>query len=191
VTNSNLDIVTVLRNKRKSKGYTAKELADLADIVEGTYRSYEYGRNKPDIASIEKIAVALECNVFDLIDQKHSMYATGEYKGAARYKLRSEPISIRSDNNLVFCTKLGASWFATDIGRRFREISKKAGISGISIHSLRHTFATRGLEQGIPLKVMQELLGHTSIKMTADLYTHVLPGTKHNEMMKLSDAIQF
>lgn len=42
-------------------------------------------------------------------------------------------------------------------------------------HVLRHTFATRGLENGIKPKVMQELLGHTSITMTLDIYSHVLP----------------
>ena len=40
-------------------------------------------------------------------------------------------------------------------------------------HSFRHTFATRCLEAGIPPKVVQTWLGHASIKMTMDLYTHV------------------
>ena len=54
-------------------------------------------------------------------------------------------------------------------------------------HVLRHTFATRGLENGIPPKVMQELLGHTSITMTLDIYSHVLPDTKAEEMKKLAN----
>lgn len=52
-------------------------------------------------------------------------------------------------------------------------------------HTLRHTFATRALENGIPPKVVQEILGHSSITMTLDLYTHVLPQTKAEEMKKL------
>lgn len=48
----------------------------------------------------------------------------------------------------------------------------------ITPHTLRHTFATRGLEQGIPLKVMQVILGDSSLAMTADLYSHVLPDIK-------------
>ena len=47
-----------------------------------------------------------------------------------------------------------------------------------TLHSLRHTFATRGFEKGIPLKVMQEILGHKSITMTLDIYSHVLPDKK-------------
>ncbi len=52
-------------------------------------------------------------------------------------------------------------------------------------HTLRHTFATRALENGIPPKVVQEILGHSSITMTLDLYTHVLPQTKAEEMKKM------
>lgn len=72
----------------------------------------------------------------------------------------------------------------------FHSIAKLAGLEDVTPHCLRHTFATRGLENGIPLKVMQELLGHASIKMTADIYTHVLPETKTGEMMKLADTIK-
>lgn len=53
-------------------------------------------------------------------------------------------------------------------------------------HWLRHTFATRGIENGIPVKVMQELLGHTSITMTSDIYCHVMPSQKATEILKIS-----
>ena len=56
-----------------------------------------------------------------------------------------------------------------------------------SPHTLRHTFATRALENGIPPKVVQEILGHSSITMTLDLYTHVLPKTKSSEIMKIAN----
>ena len=191
MTENEPDTVTVMKNKRKFRGYTVKELADITGIVDETLYSFEYGSNKPDITSLEKIAVALNCKVDDLVIPNKSEYTIGEYKGTERYELRKEPIKFYDDNNLIFCTDTGVLRLSKDMRKRFGEIAKKADISGISIHSLRHTFATRGLEQGIPLKVMQELLGHSSIKMTADLYTHVLPEIKHNEVMKLTDAIQF
>ena len=42
------------------------------------------------------------------------------------------------------------------------------------MHSLRHTYATKQFENDIPLKTVSNLLGHSTIKMTADTYTHVL-----------------
>ncbi len=57
----------------------------------------------------------------------------------------------------------------------------------ITPHCLRHTFATRALENGISAKVVQEFLGHSSVKMTLDLYTHVMHHTKAEEMQKMSE----
>ena len=102
--------------------------------------------------------------------------------------------AIVGNVDYVFCTMFNGSAgqlvSASSIDKVIRRTAKKAGIENLSAHCLRHTFATRGLENGIPLKVMQELLGHSSIKMTADLYTHVLPETKQAEIMKLADTIR-
>lgn len=62
-------------------------------------------------------------------------------------------------------------------------------MEGVHIRTLRHTFTTRCLEKGIDLKIVQEILGHSSINMTVNLYTHVLPETKKEVIMKLSDSI--
>ena len=75
--------------------------------------------------------------------------------------------------------------------RTFAAICRKAEISGFHIHCLRHTFATRGLENGIDMRVMQKYLGHASIKETVDTYTHVLPDMKANEMRKLENSVAY
>ena len=98
--------------------------------------------------------------------------------------------SAYEDNNLIFATQLGKPLDPRNMQRTFKVISDKSNITGATIHSCRHTFATRGLENGIELRVMQELLGHASIKMTADLYTHVLPDKKRDSIMKLSGTIK-
>lgn len=57
-----------------------------------------------------------------------------------------------------------------------------------SAHTFRHTFATRALESGMQLKTVQKLLGHASLQMTSDLYVHVTPEFKQEEIEKLKNA---
>lgn len=57
---------------------------------------------------------------------------------------------------------------------QFKQMSKAAGLSEVTFHTLRHTFATRCLEAGVNIATISALLGHRSIKMTLDVYTHSL-----------------
>jgi len=93
------------------------------------------------------------------------------------------------DNDLVFSTKRGKPLDPRNMGRTFKSICKKADIEGASVHWLRHSFATRGLENGIELRIIQELLGHANISITASIYTHVLPDKKRDSIMKLAGTI--
>ncbi|MGX7274076.1 tyrosine-type recombinase/integrase [Enterococcus haemoperoxidus] len=60
------------------------------------------------------------------------------------------------------------------ISYRFRKIIEEAGIRSVHFHILRHTFATRCVEQGIDIATLSKLLGHASIKLTLDTYTDSL-----------------
>ncbi len=55
----------------------------------------------------------------------------------------------------------------------------------ITSHVFRHTFATRAIEAGMQPQVLKTILGHSSLAMTMDLYSHVLPDTKAEEMQKI------
>jgi integrase len=57
--------------------------------------------------------------------------------------------------------------------RYFTQALQRAGLPTIRLHDARHTYATLMLKQGIPLKGVQTLLGHSSISVTADIYTHM------------------
>ena len=59
--------------------------------------------------------------------------------------------------------------------KRFSRLSKRAGLEGLRFHDLRHTHASLMLADGVHLKVVSERLGHSSIAITADLYSHVAP----------------
>ena len=66
------------------------------------------------------------------------------------------------------------------------KIIKKAGIEHVNFHALRHTFATRALEAGIPAKVVQEIHGHADVSLTLNTYSHVLQTTAHEQMSKIN-----
>lgn len=64
-------------------------------------------------------------------------------------------------------------WNKFMVNRQFKKICDELGFNGITLHSLRHTFATRCIEQGVPLVVVQNWLGHSSYALTIDTYTHI------------------
>jgi integrase len=61
------------------------------------------------------------------------------------------------------------------------------GLPHIRFHDLRHSAATLLLSMGVPLKVVQELLGHSNFSMTANIYAHVLPSMQQEAMNKMDD----
>lgn len=68
-------------------------------------------------------------------------------------------------------------------------VSKVLGIESFSMHTLRHTFATRCIESGMKPKTLQKILGHSKISMTMDLYVHVTEDEMAKEMMKFENMI--
>jgi len=75
----------------------------------------------------------------------------------------------------VFPGDDGGAWTPHKVTDGFREILRRAGVKGASFHSLRHTAATQMLALEVPPKVVQERLGHSTIAITMDLYSHVTP----------------
>lgn len=97
---------------------------------------------------------------------------------------------LYSDYGLVFCTSLGGPIEPRNFGRTFYNLIEKAGLEDVNLHALRHTFATRLLESGEHPKVVQELLGHSSITMTLDIYSHVMPDIKEKAIKKLDSIYE-
>ncbi len=64
-----------------------------------------------------------------------------------------------------------------------------AGVPSLPLHGLRHTHATLGLAAGVEPKVMQERLGHASIGITLDLYSHVAPGMQEEGAERLCSTV--
>ncbi|MBT9140180.1 MAG: Tyrosine recombinase XerC [Dehalococcoidia bacterium] len=96
-----------------------------------------------------------------------------------------------SPDKPVFCTKNGTPYIPRNFSRTFEKLRDKANISkDITVHTLRHTFATRLLEAGVSLKEAQELLRHENIATTADVYSHVSVEMKQAAVNKLDQNLQ-
>ena len=76
---------------------------------------------------------------------------------------------------------------ANAVQHNFKKIIQSLGLNDteITLHTLRHTFATRALEKGINAKVLQKWLGYSSIKITMDIYSDVQLEFEKQEFLKL------
>ncbi len=80
------------------------------------------------------------------------------------------------DNGFVFANAVGRPMTLQNLTRRsFQPLLERAGLPRMRFHDLRHTAATLLLVQGVHPKVVQEMLGHASISLTLDTYSHVTP----------------
>ena len=95
-------------------------------------------------------------------------------------------------HNLVFPSPFGEPISPTNFSRRyFKPLLKKCNISSeFTFHGLRHTHATLLLRQGVNPKIVQERLGHSSIKVTMDTYSHVLPDMQRQAVDALQGIFQ-
>ena len=94
------------------------------------------------------------------------------------------------DLDLVFSTELGHPIEPRNFIRKFQQLLKISGLEKTNIHSLRHTYATRLLELNEHPKVVQELLGHSTIAITLDIYSHVFPEIKKAAADKINDLFK-
>lgn len=90
----------------------------------------------------------------------------------------------------AFASTRGTYTWPRNFRRKYDEVLLKAGIQHIKLHSLRHTFATRLLEEGEDIRVIQELLRHANIKTTANIYSHVTPKTKKKAANKMDNLLR-
>ena len=93
------------------------------------------------------------------------------------------------NNGLIFCDEKGRLYDPKTFYTTLRKIMKNKGLGTIRFHALRHTFATRSLEQEMSPKALQSLLGHETPEMVMH-YQHILPEQARVEIDKLSAVFQ-
>ena len=86
---------------------------------------------------------------------------------------------------LVFATPLGTPMDPSNLRRAWRRIVKSFGLTGLRFHDLRHAHATLMLLGGVHPKVVSERLGHSSVGITLDTYSHVLPSLQAQAAVSL------
>jgi integrase len=97
---------------------------------------------------------------------------------------------LYSDEGLVFTTEAGTPINPSNLRQRsFAPLLIKAGLPHIRFHDLRHTCATLLLSKGVHPKFVQELLGHASIAITLDTYSHVMPGMGDQTAAAMEDVL--
>ena len=93
------------------------------------------------------------------------------------------------EHDLLFTTTIGTPLDPKTLGDDFARMLTKAELPHIRFHDLRHSAATLALTQGIHPKVVAEMLGHSKISLTLDVYSHALPNLQAEAAEKMASIL--
>jgi hypothetical protein len=92
-----------------------------------------------------------------------------------------------ADDDLVFTTSIGTPIEPRNLSRHFEALRVRARLRKVRFHDLRHSCASLLFELGVPLRMVMEILGHSQISTTSDIFTHVMPA-QYREVADVLDA---
>ena len=95
---------------------------------------------------------------------------------------------IWQDHDLVFPTEVGTPQDGMNVTHRFAAQLRAAGLPHMRLHDLRHGAATLLLASGFTLREVQEILGHSTFRMTADIYGHISQDVKRQWSERMQRA---
>ena len=87
------------------------------------------------------------------------------------------------DSGLVFCREDGSGWHPGYVTSRFRVLAVEAGLRPIRLHDLRHGQASLMLAAGVSMSIVSKRLGHSTLSLTSDTYSHLLAGVGQSAAM--------
>jgi integrase len=111
-----------------------------------------------------------------------------EYKGKQEATKAMLGGALR-DDDLVFSKLDGKPLRPNTVTRAWKTLAARAGLKAIRLHDARHTHASIMLKQGIHPKIVQERLGHSSIQITLDTYSHVAPGLQEAAAARFDEGL--
>ncbi len=91
------------------------------------------------------------------------------------------------DNGYVFANQIGRATEPATMRDMFNRLLAEAKLSHYNFHALRHTFATRAVENGVPIKAVSDILGHSTVQLTMDLYCHASVELKRDAVNMMAD----
>jgi integrase len=99
--------------------------------------------------------------------------------------------ALHEDQDLVFATERGTLVNPTNLRERyFKPLLNRVSLPEIRFHDLRHTCATLLLSKNVNPKIVSEMLGHATIAITLDTYSHLLPNMQENATRALEDVLR-
>lgn len=158
--------------------------------VRGTLVQNRYGfyKDTPKTQSSYRDIPMLE-NVYNLLKQRKVQQSEQKILLGNHWK------TLENLENLVITTStghpLGKGYLNNAIDTLTARIQKiQPDFKELTPHTMRHTFATRCIENGMEPQVLKTILGHSKLSMTMDLYAHVLPDTKSKEIQKIANLFE-
>jgi integrase len=110
-------------------------------------------------------------------------------RARASQKPQRRQAGWRNELDLVFTDEIGQPLVPQRITHRFRRLVRRLDVPTIRLHDLRHTHTTLLLQAGVPIKVVSERLGHSTIALTMDVYAHVLPAMDRDAADRFGDLL--
>lgn len=95
-----------------------------------------------------------------------------------------------SASDLIFSQADGSPLQPDSITQAFTRLARSIGLHGVRFHDLRHTHATLMLRQGVHPKIVSERLGYSTVAITLDTYSHVLPGLQEAVAQRFEEGLQ-
>ena len=89
----------------------------------------------------------------------------------------------------IFRYEDGSDILPDSVTHAFKKLALKAGLQGVRFHDLRHTHASLMLKQGIHPKVVSERMGHSTVSITLDVYSHVTPGIQRAAALAFDEVV--
>lgn len=103
-------------------------------------------------------------------------------------EMRGPSIALRNEP-LVFVDQEGKPLHPVAVSKRFAKLIRRTDLPRIRLHDLRHTHATLALEAGVHPKVVSERLGHSTVSLTLDVYSHALEHMQHDAADRVSALV--